>query len=214
MTLLALWYGDWVQRTQASRNYAKENDISIREAECQIDIRLFLDKYPWWGLGTPHQSVILHKMFLHTTDRGHKEAEYMVCWGHWGSMNNSDSKVDQSAMELVGYHMSQKEIRDIYQSICLLWRAPGLPPCRAQPRRKTIQDILSSLKGWLHRHGHFATTGDWEPQEDEQVRLSQQGSYEEALKVALQRALDTAEDLKSDIERLSQRRRDSSWTCS
>ena len=48
---------------------------------------------------------------------------------------------------------------------------------------------------------------DWEPQEEEQVRLSQWGSYEEALRVACQRALDTAKALMSDIERLSQRRR-------
>ena len=43
---------------------------SIRAAECQIDIGLFLDKYPQLELGTPHQSVILHEMFLHAADRG------------------------------------------------------------------------------------------------------------------------------------------------
>ena len=170
-----------VQRTQAAWDFAKENDTSIREAECQIDIGLFLDEYPQWGLGTPHQSIILHVMFLHAAERGWKEAECMVCRG---SVYDSDSEVDQSAMELVGYHMSQKEIRDIYQSIYLLWRAPGLPPCRAQPRRKAIQDILSSLKGRLHRHGFLAATINWELQEEEQVRLSQQGSYKEALRAA------------------------------
>ena len=51
-----------------------------------------------------------------------------------------------------------------------------------------------------------------EPQDKEQVRLNQQGSYEEALRVAHQRALDTTKALKSDIERLSQRRRDRSQT--
>ena len=101
--MLALHYGDQVQRTWAAWDFAKENDISIQEAKCQIDIRLFLDEYPWWGLGTPHQTVISHGMFLHTTKRGQKEAEHMV---HWGSMYDSDSEVDQSAMELVGYHTS------------------------------------------------------------------------------------------------------------
>ena len=85
-------------------------------------------------------------------------------------------------------------------------------PCRAQPRRKAIQDILFSLKGRLHRHGCSAATRDWEPQEEEQARPNQWGSYKEALRVAYQRALDTAEALKSDIERLSQRRRDRSQT--
>ena len=212
MTLLALQYGDRVQRTRAACNHAEENDILVREAECQIDIGLFLDEYPEWGLGTPHWSIILHEMFLHAANRGQKEAECMVCWGHQGSVYDSDSEADQSAMELVGYHMSWKEIRDVYQSIYLLWRAPGLPPCGTQPRRKAIQDILSSLKSQLQRHGHSTTTGDWEPQEEEQVRLNWQGSYEEALRAACQRVLDTAKALKSNIERLSQRRRDRSWT--
>ena len=143
----------------------------------------------------------------------------MVCQGHRGSVYDSDSEADQSTMELVGYHTSQKEIRDVYQSIYLLWRAPGLPPCRTQPRRKAIQDILSSLKCWLHRHGHSATTRDWKPQEEEQVRLNQWGSYEEALRVAHQRAWipprllrvilkgwveeDAAAALEGEIDRLS-----------
>ena len=211
-TLLALCYGDQVQRTRAAWDFAKENDTSIQEPECQIDIGLSLDEYPWWGLGTPHQSVILHEMFLHAAERGQKEVECMVCQGHWGSMYDSDSKVDQSAMELVGYHTSQKEIRDIYQSIYLLWRAPGLPPCGAQPRRKAIQDILSSLKGWLCRHGCLAATIDQELPEEEQVRLSWWGSYKEALRVAHQRALDTTKALMSNIERLSWRRREGSQT--
>ena len=126
-TLLALHYGDQVQRTWAAWDFAKENNMSIREAECQIDIGLFLDEYSQWGLGTPQQSVILHEMFLHTTERGWKEAECMVHWGCWGSVYDSDSELDQSAMELVGYNTSKKEIRDIYQSVYLLWRAPGLP---------------------------------------------------------------------------------------
>ena len=46
-----------------------------------MDVGLFLDEYPQWELGTPHQSVILHEMFLHAAERGKKEAEHMVCQG-------------------------------------------------------------------------------------------------------------------------------------
>ena len=212
MTLLALQYGDRVWRTWAAQDQAEENDISIREAECQIDVGLFLDEYPRWELGTPHWSVVLHEMFLHTAKRGQKEVECMVCWGHWGSMYDPNSEADQSVMELVGYHMSQKEIRDIYQSIYLLWRAPGLSSCRDWLRRKAIQDILSSLKSQMHRHGCSTSARDLDSQEEEQVRPNWWGSYKEALRVACQRALDTTEALKSDIEMLSQRRRDRSWT--
>ena len=48
------------------------NNTSICEAECQIDIGLFLDEYPRWEIGNPHRAIILHEMFLHTTDRGRK----------------------------------------------------------------------------------------------------------------------------------------------
>ena len=57
----------------------------MREGECRIDIGLFLNEYSRWELGTPHQSVILHEMFLHVAERGQKEAEHMVCWGCQGS---------------------------------------------------------------------------------------------------------------------------------
>ena len=106
-------------------------------------------------------------------------------------MYDCDSEADQSAMELVGYHMSQKE-RCLPEHLSVT-KTPRSPPCRAQPRRKAIQDILSSLKGQLHRHGCSAATADWELQEEEQVRPSQWGSYEEALRAAHQRVLDTIE---------------------
>ena len=83
-------------------------------------------------------------------------------------MCEPDPKVDQSAMELVGYHMSWKEIRDIYHSIYLLRRSPGFPSCGDQQRRRAIQDILSSLEDRLHRHGYLATAGDMELQEERQ----------------------------------------------
>ena len=85
-------------------------------------------------------------------------------------MYNPNSEADQSTMELVGYHASQKEIRDIYQSIYLLQRALGLPSCGDILKRIAVQDILSSLKGWLHRHGHSTTARDLEFQEEEQFR--------------------------------------------
>ena len=54
-----------------------------------------------------------------------------------------------------------------------------------------------------------ATTGEAQGPKDEWLpRLSRRESYEEALKVAHQRVLETAEVLRSDIERLSQGMRD------
>ena len=68
-----------------------------------VDSELFLDEYPRWGLGTPHQSVVLHKIFLHATGKVQKEAECMFHQGCRGSVPEPEPRGDQSAMELVGY---------------------------------------------------------------------------------------------------------------
>ena len=54
----------------------------------------------------------------------------------------------------------------------------------------------------LQRQAYPATTGDLDPQGGEWVRLDRQVSYEVALWVAFQRALEMAEALQSDLERL------------
>ena len=144
-SLLELHYGGRLRKSQTTREQAKEAGLSIWEAEHQIDTDLFLDKYPWLELGTPHWSFILHKMFLHATEQGWKDVERLICWGHWGSMWRPELEADQSALELLGYQTSQKEILDICHSVYLLRRSPSLPPCVSQWRRKAIQDILSSI---------------------------------------------------------------------
>ena len=150
-SLLELHYGGRMRKSQTTREQAREVGLLIREAEQRIDAELFLDEYPRWELGAPHQSIILHKMFLHATEQGQKEVERLVCWGHQGSISRPDLEADQSAMELMGYWTSYKEIWDIYHSICLLRRSPGPPPCGSQWRREVICSILSSLRSQLHQ---------------------------------------------------------------
>ena len=72
--LLALIYGDRMEKTQEAHHMAKQTGLSYREAERVVESDLFLDEYPRWDLGSPHQSVILHEMFLHVESRGRKEA--------------------------------------------------------------------------------------------------------------------------------------------
>ena len=64
-SLLELHYGGRMRKSQTAREQAREVGLSIREAEWRIDAELFLDEYPRRELGAPHQSVILHKIFLH-----------------------------------------------------------------------------------------------------------------------------------------------------
>ena len=116
-------------------------------------------------------------------------------------------------MELVGYQTSCKEIWDIYHSVYLLRRSPGLPPCGAQWRGRVICNILSSLMNQLHRQGYPATTREVQGSKNEWLpRLSRRESHKEALKVAHQRAMETAAVLRSAIERLSQGMRDAPLT--
>ena len=115
-----------MRKSQTTREWAREVGLSIREAERRIDAKLFLNEYPRWELGAPHWSVILHEMILHATKQGQKEVERLICWGHQGSISRPHLEVDQSAVELVEYWTSHKEIWDIYHSVYLLRRSTGL----------------------------------------------------------------------------------------
>ena len=53
-TLLILRYGDRMEKSQIAHHRAEEEGLSFREAERIVESELFLDEYPWWGLGTPH----------------------------------------------------------------------------------------------------------------------------------------------------------------
>ena len=75
--LLMLNYSDRMEKSQMAHCWAEEEGLSFREAERVVELELFLNEYSQWGLGTPHQSVILHEMFLHTEAQGQKEAERM-----------------------------------------------------------------------------------------------------------------------------------------
>ena len=198
-----------MERAQVAHERAEEKGISFRESERMVDSELFLDEYPRWGLGTPHWSVVLHEMFLHAAGQGQKEVECMFCQGCWGSVPKPEPRVDQSAVELVSYRTSRKEMRDIYHGVYLLRRTPGTPSCGEQERRRVIHDIPASLVVWLLRQTQPTTTGDVSPHAGEWVGLGQQESYKVALQAACHRVLETAEALQSDLKRLGseQRRR-------
>ena len=136
MTLLTLTYGDRMEKTLEACCRAEQEELSFREAKWVVEMELFLDKYPCWNMGAPHQSVILHEMFLHATSWGRKEVEHMCHQGHPGSMREPSSEADQSTLHLLGYHTSQREMRDVYHNMYLLNREPGFPSCGEAKRRR------------------------------------------------------------------------------
>ena len=184
-----LGYGDRMEKSWVTCYRAEEEGLSLREAERVIESKLFLDKYPQWGLGTPHCSVILHEMFLHAAGWGQKETEHMCHQGCQSSIPELNPEADQSAMELVGYWISRKEVREVYHSVYLLRRSPGSPSCRESRRRRVIQDILSSLQTQLQRQTYSAKAEDLGAHGGEGVGLDPPQSYEVALLATCQKAL-------------------------
>ena len=203
-----------MEKSWVTHHRAEEEGLSFREAVRVIESELFLDVYPQWGLGTPHWSVILHEMFLHAAGQGQKEAECMCHWGCQSSIPEPNPKVDQSAMELVGYWMSRKEIRDMCHSVYLLRRSPGSPSCVESRKRRAIQDILSSLQTQLQRWTYPTEAEDLGAHGGEWVGSDPLQSYEVALWATCQRALETAKALQGDLERLDDEHRGRSRVCS
>ena len=80
--------------------------LSIREAEQRLDAKLFQDEYPRWDIGAPHQSIILHEMFLHTAEQGEKEGERFIQQGCQHSLPRPDPGADLPTMKPVGYWIS------------------------------------------------------------------------------------------------------------
>ena len=115
---------------------------------------------------------------------------------------------DQSALHLIGYHTSRKELRDMYHSMYLLNRAPGFPSCGEVKRRRAIQEILSSLQDSLQRWTSSAEGKDAPGNERESAPLP---TYEAALWVACQKVVETAAALQSDLDRLDNELRGRPW---
>ena len=76
--MLELHYGDRLCKSQSTREQARKVGQSIREAELRLDAKWFLDEYPRQEVEGPHQSIILHDMFLHAAKQGQKEAERFI----------------------------------------------------------------------------------------------------------------------------------------
>ena len=102
----------------------------------------------------------------------------------------------------------------MYHSMYLLRRSPGSPSCRESRRRRAIQDILSSLQAQLQRQTYPAEAEDLGAHGGEWIGSGPPQSYEAALQATNQKALETAEALWSDLERLDDEHKGRSQVCS
>ena len=79
-----------------------------------MDVELFLEGQVKWEVDSPHHLMMLHDMFQHASEQGQKEAECMVCQGHWHGLPKLNPRVDISTIQLVGPQTSRKEIKSLY----------------------------------------------------------------------------------------------------
>ena len=150
----ALWelhFGDKLHKFLTAKEWAREEGLSVLEAEHHLDTKLFLDEYPRWDVGGLHCLLILQRMFVHAANEGQKEAEGFICQGYWCTLPSPNPEADVSTIQIVGYWTCQKEIWDLYHEVYLLRRLPGLPPCGPSWVEGAILDILSSIRNQLQR---------------------------------------------------------------
>ena len=122
-------YEDEWHKSLAAKECAKEEGLSIWEAECHLDMEFFLNEYPWWDVRGPHHPFILQRMFVHAAESGQKEAERLIHCGHWHGLPRLDPEVDVPAVQLVGYQTHREDIGDLFHQVYMLKRLPRPPLC-------------------------------------------------------------------------------------
>ena len=77
LALLTLEHGDRMEKSQVTCCKVEEEGHSLREAERVIESKLFLDEYPWLGLGTPTGQLSCMRCFFMLQDGGRRR--WNVC---------------------------------------------------------------------------------------------------------------------------------------
>ena len=128
--------------------------------------------------------------------------------GHQSHVREPNSEEDQSALCLIGYHTSQKELRDVYYSVYLLNRVLGFPSCGKVKRKRAIWEILSSLQERLRK---WTPSADAEDAPENEMDLVPPPTYEVVLQDVCCKVIQTAASLQDDLDRLNNELRGRSW---
>ena len=145
-----------------------------------------------------------------------KEVERLICCSCWQGLPKAGLWGDISAIQLVGYQMSNEETGDLYLQVYALKRLSGPSLCVPERAQEIMKDIISSLKDCLRWKRGEPSGGGGDPesasthpschcdQTSQGGRQDPSGECEltEARK-AHQQALVAAATLEKHIERLS-----------
>ena len=136
-------------KTVAAKRLAAEKNISVWEAERQLDAKLFLDEIPKWEPGGPHYSLLYQKLFTHTKAARLKEYHQGICQGHWQASPERSPQVEISTVGLLIPSPMYEEILTLYQEVYQLKRDPGEVQCSENMVEETCIEILDALKEHL-----------------------------------------------------------------
>ena len=134
-------YGSKRDKDQAAKGWAAKEGLLVQEAKRVMDVELFLEGQAKWEADSPHCLMMLCEMFHHAADQGWKEAERIVCWGHWKELPKLDPEADLSAIQLVSPHTSQEELHSLYLEVYKQQRLPGSP--LGEP--ELMEEVVSSF---------------------------------------------------------------------
>ena len=65
-------YADRMHKSQTTREQTIKVGLSFRETERRLNAKLFLDKYPRWEIGVPHQSVSSMRCYYMLPNEGRR----------------------------------------------------------------------------------------------------------------------------------------------
>ena len=134
------------QRLLQPRGWQKKKNISVWEAERQLDTDIYLTEHqPWVPFGL-HHNFLLHGMFVHAVATGQKEHDCAICCGRWEPLPVQDLEAEPSVVELIYANAMREEIAEIYHDVYQLWWLLGKLPCDAEMEDHLCQEILDSIK--------------------------------------------------------------------
>ena len=68
-------------KTATAKGPARTQNISVREAEWQLDADAYLQEQRWWLPSGLHHEFLCQQMFLLAATTGWSECDHNICWG-------------------------------------------------------------------------------------------------------------------------------------
>ena len=75
-------YENRMAKAAAAKKLTKERNISVREAEWQLDANAYLEEQWQWAPDGLHHEYLCQQMFLYVTATGWSKQNDTICWSH------------------------------------------------------------------------------------------------------------------------------------